>query len=262
MTYTDYVVKHQHAGVWPVCKCGKRKEWHKGGFPAFCSRSCAASGEDNAMGRLKGTASPNYGQRRTEEQKKNYSAAAIRRWTGEEGEQRRAMMQTNDYRTLQSNAQRILYDTTNHAEKVSKGINHFWATSPRAPQLRREASDRAIVLLEQNKIGPRAPFKTCLMLNPFTNRQERMHSSWETAFLARCISENYPVTKMHDLKIPYVSHDGTEHQYVPDFVALDNNVVFEVKGLMRPDDDHKLAALQAWADANGHEVVLVDYLSK
>lgn len=88
-----------------------------------------------------------------------------------------------------------------------------------------------------------------------------MHSSCETAFLDRCILEDYPVTKAPRLRIPYVSHDGTEHQYVPDFVALHEHVVFEVKGLMREDDDRKLAALREWATTNGHEVVLVDYLT-
>lgn len=144
--------------------------------------------------------------------------------------------------------------------KRSASVHRFWSSSPQAPQRRREASDRAITLLAQDKIGPRAPFKTEWKHNPFTGNEERMHSSWETAFLDRCISAGYPVTKVHDLRVPYVSHDGTQHQYVPDFVALDDSVVFEVKGLMREDDDRKLTALQAWADANGHEVVLVDYL--
>lgn len=259
IAYAEYLVKHEHGGTWPVCKCGKQREWHKGGFHKFCSRSCAASGADNAMGRLKGTASPNFGKTRTDEHKKNYSAAAHKRWQ-DEGATRRAAMQLDDYRMKQSQAQTIVYATTNHAEKVSQGVHRFWSSSPLASQRRHEASDRAIVLLKQNKIGPHAPFKAEWKHNPFTGNEERMHSSWETAFLNRCIVEGYPVTKTHDLRVPYVSHDGTQHQYVPDFMALREPIVFEVKGLMREGDDRKLAALQAWADANGHEVVLIDYL--
>ena len=99
------------------------------------------------------------------------------------------------------------------------------------------------------------------MTNTFTGKDEWMHSSLEAAFLDRCILEGYPVTNAHGLRITYVSHDGTEHQYVPDFVALHEHVVFEVKGLMREDDDRKLVALREWAIANGREVVLVDYLT-
>lgn len=257
-TYVEYLVRHEHGGIWPRCKCGSPRKWHNGGFRDFCSRSCAASGEDNAMGRLKGEASPNFGKRRTAEQRARYSAAAKKRWDGDDP--RREQMKTQAYRDAQRAAQKEAYATTNRAEKVSQGNRRFWTSSPLAQQRRREASDRAIVLLEQDKIGPCAPFKAKWKHNPFTGKEERMHSSWESAFLDRCVREGYPVTKEHGLRIPYAGGDGNQHQYVPDFVALHEPVVFEVKGLVREDDERKLAALQEWADANGHEVVLVDYL--
>ena len=66
-----------------------------------------------------------------------------------------------------------------------------------------------------------------------------MHSSWETAFLSRCVSEGYPVTKVHSLQIPYIAHDGTEHTYIPDF-KLSNGIYVEAKGVFNAIQRKKL----------------------
>lgn len=262
LNYVDYVVKHQHGNVWPACTCGKQLELKKGGFGKFCSISCASSGENNGMSGLKGKSSPNFGLKRTPDQLKNYSTGAKKRWALY-GDMLRKMMKTDEYRNANSLAQQRAYKNDPLlSQRRSNDNRMFWSSgSDLAKQRRKEASDRAIMLLEQGKIGPHAPFKACWFENPFTGKEERMHSSWETAFLSKCITEGYPVTKQHDLRIPYVANDGTDHVYVPDFIALEEKVVFEIKGLMRENDDLKLRALNAWAERNGYEVVLVSEVS-
>lgn len=259
MTYGDYLIKHEHNGVQPRCSCGKMIRYKAGGFTSFCSRSCATTGENNAMGRLKGKNSPNFGQKRTPKQRINYSTGAKKRWELH-GDMLRKMMKTPEYRTANSASQREGNQRDpNRVIKRVAAVKRFWSSDTELThRRRREASDRAIALLEENKIGPHAPFKTQWCDNPFTGKEEFMHSSWETAFLSACITEGYPVTKEHGIRIPYVGTDGFEHAYVPDFVSLGGDqTLFEVKGHRDETDDLKERAARAWCDANGYEFVVI-----
>jgi len=217
-------------------------------------KCCASSGSDNGMGRLKGELSPNFGQRRTAEQLKNYSEGSRKRWE-RHGEKLRAMMQTPEYKHSQTIAQRKSWENSpDRRIKTAFSVRRFWSSdSELTKHRRREASDRAIALLEENKIGPRAPFKQMWVDNPFTGKEEFMHSSWETGFLMRCIHEGYPVTKAHGIVIDYQQADGSWHRYLPDFKSIEENVLFEVKGNLTENDELKLRA----AEALGYEVVLV-----
>jgi hypothetical protein len=258
MTYADYLIKHDYDGKQPICKCGKLIAYKPGGFSRFCSRSCASSGDDNAMGRLKGEKSPNFGQKRTPEQRANYSQGARKRWDIH-GDMLREMMKTPEYRQAQAESRYKLaeQDPTFNARRI-EASNRFWTSgSDLSKQRRKEASDRAIHLLEQGLIGPHAPFKTCWFDNPFTGQAEFMHSSWETAFLTACIASQYPVTKVHGIQVSYVAPDGSDHVYLPDFRAIEENVLFEVKGLMRENDEAKLSACHAWCSINGYELIVV-----
>jgi hypothetical protein len=140
-------------------------------------------------------------------------------------------------------------------------IRNFWSSdSELTKQRRKEASDRAIKLLELGLIGPHAPFKAEWVMNPFTGRKEYMHSSWETLFLQACVENQIPVTKAHSLRIPYVGLDNCEHVYVPDFVTLEEwaePTVFEIKGQRTSTDDLKEAACREWCRQNGFEMVVV-----
>lgn len=138
----------------------------------------------------------------------------------------------------------------------SESVHRFWTSdNPLTHQRRKEASDRAIILLDQQKIGPNAPYKCQWRNNPFTEKPEYMHSSWESNFLDRCIQENYPVTKSHDIRIDYQQIDGTWHQYVPDFKSLSEDKLFEIKGNMTDNDKLKILAAQSL----GYEVVLIEH---
>jgi hypothetical protein len=252
ISYTDYVVKHEHSGVWPTCKCGKRLEHKKGGFPRYCSVKCSSSGESNGMHGLRGEKSPNWGLKRTEEQLKNYSEGALKRWQLH-GEKLREMMKSDEYRQAQSEANRYSYANSDRAEKVSKSVREFWSTSPLAATLRLAASDRAVRLLAEGKIGPSAPFKQEWKRNPWTGADEWMHSSWESAFMDAAIARGYEVRKDHGITIPYTHPDGSERTYVPDFYAPEDRVLYEVKGRWDAADIAKWEAAQAWCHSRGWE---------
>lgn len=184
-----------------------------------------------------------------------------KRKIGEKNSLHMKQYMANNPDVARDRARRMSLAGTNEATnlKRSLSVNRFWSSdSDATKQRRKEASDRAIRLLSENKIGPQAPFKTCYVQNTFTGKDEYMHSSWETAFLSACIKADYPVTKDHSIRIPYVAHDGTDHVYVPDFVSLGgDNQLFEIKGLVRENDDLKLKACEAWCAANGYELVVI-----
>lgn len=209
---------------------------------------------------LKGEASPNFGKVRTKEHRLNHSKGAKKRWRVY-GDKLRMMMKTEEYRIAQANAQRISWETSpDRRTKTTAAVHRFWSSdSEETRAARKAASERAIVQLELGQIGPQAPYKAQWMTNPFTGRDEYMHSSWETAFLEHCIQHQYPVTKKHDLRIPYVDSEGVERTYVPDFIGLEEKIVFEVKGQVDVNVGLKQAALDAWSTINGYETVFVDY---
>lgn len=256
LTYDGYVVKHEYGGVWPTClNCKTKLTRKKGGFNRFCGKSCASSGEFNAMGRLKGEDSPNYGQRTTE-QLFNYSAGARKRWD-HHGEMLRDMMKTPEYKAAQAQSRyELAAKDPTYNKRRTDGTKRFWKSdSGLTKQRRDEASQRAVILNMQNKIGPHAPFKRELKHNPFTGKEEYMHSSWESNFLDMCIKIGCPVTKDHGIVIAYMQVDGTEHRYIPDFKHLELNKLFEVKGRMTDVDERKIIA----AEAAGYDVVLIDH---
>ena len=233
----EYVLRFELNGVLPICKCGCEQTvtWHQpskrfneyvhGHHAQFRRKSDeekAKIGKANSINMIRYMSNPEHAKLKSEQLRRG--------WTPET------------------------------RGKIAASVHRFWSSdSPETKSARHAASLRAIDLLSQGKIGPQAPFKRVWMTNPFTGEEEYMHSSWETAFLEKCYKEQYPVTKVHDLKIPYVAHDGTDHFYVPDFIGLEENVVFEIKGMLRENDDRKLAALQQWADTNAYEVVFIDF---
>ena len=230
MTYPDYIVKHQYNGVWPTCYCGKKLEYRKGGFFKFCSKSCASAGENNAMHGKKGEKCPSFGLKRTEEQKKNYSEGSKKRWEIH-GDKLREMMKTEKYRKANSEGQKQSYIKNPSLKKLrSDSVNLFWKTSPLANKLRMEASERAIKLLNENIIGPQAPFKRTTLINPWTNEEEQMHSSWETSFFQTCIDKQYKITKNHGIIIQYTHPDGSLRNYIPDFFSEKDKTLYEMKG--------------------------------
>ena len=198
----------------------------------------------------KGENCPNYGLKRSDEQLKNYSLGAKKRWEIHE-DKLRDMMKTPEYSKANSEGQKRSYEKDpSLRQKRSEGVRRFWTESPFAATLRKEASDRAVRLLTENKIGPHAPFKTEWKLNPFTGSEEFMHSSWETAFLDACVSRGHRVTKVHGITIPYIHPDGSTHTYVPDFLALDDRILYEIKGRHDEVDAAKWEAAQRWCDQN------------
>lgn len=258
LEYPDYLVKHEHDGIWPTCHCNTKVRWHLGGFSKFCSKSCAAIGVHNSMFGKKGQDNPNTGKIRTPEMRAAYSCVASTRWA-DPNDIRYEIMKSDEYRQKQSEAQLASFATTDRAEKIAKSVNTFWASdSEHVQQLREKASERAIRLQEEGKIGPQAPFKTKWVFNPFTEQNEFMHSSWETAFLQKCIRDNNPVTKRHDIRIRYVDNKGKRHKYIPDFLSLTSKKLYEVKGRRDKLVEIKAAAAREWCAQNGYTYEMIE----
>lgn len=146
----------------------------------------------------------------------------------------------------QAQANLMRMHVTSEVRKRSAKTNSENWKKPSSAEKRKLQTDRAIDLLEQGKIGPQAPYKAEWKFNPFTDREEYMHSSWETHFLDDCIEQQIPVTKQHGIRIPYVDPNGVERTYVPDFISLDGKTVYEVKGYTSDVDREKWRALMEW----------------
>ena len=229
MKACDYVLKWKYDNKTPLCHCGcsQNTGWNvaKRDFTKFIHGH-------HATGRIKSD------EEKAKIGKKN--AVNMKRWMSMHPEVAKKKL-----KQLESGR------TSDTYRKVSESIHQFWATSPEAASLRKEASDRAVKLLEQGLIGPHAPFKTEWKLNPFTGAEEFMHSSWETAFLDACVSRGHRVTKVHGITIPYTHPDGSARTYVPDFLAPDDGILYEVKGRHDEVDDAKWEAARSFCESRG-----------
>ena len=254
MDWPQYEVKHTYGGVWPKCSCGcnSKLTWKKGGFAIFVDGH-ATRGKNNPMFGKKGENSPNKGKKRTNEMKERYSKASKTRWE-DPNDPRHEIMSSDEYR---ENMRKISKEVSQRPEvmaKKSTWSKQWWEENP---EMRKLWSSRAIDLLEQGKIGPQAPYKTEWKMNPFTGKEEYMHSSWETRFLDTCIELDIPVTKQHGIRIPYVDPNGIERTYIPDFLTLDGKTLYEIKGHETATDRKKWQATMKWClDNDAHlEVV-------
>ena len=215
LEFPEYLVKHEHDSQWPKCSCGcGEKLQWKKGGFSKFIKEHSTRGELNPMYGKRGKDSPNYGKVRNAEHRANYSRAAQKRWK----------------------------------DKQDKFHTMF------TREYRRKLSEHAIKMLEAGKIGPQAPFKAEYKFNPFSDKEEWMHSSWESAFLDACIEENIPVTKAHSIRIDYTDTHGIDRQYVPDFKG--EGVLFEVKGHEKQDDLLKYRAAEGWCNEHDMEFVV------
>jgi len=257
MEWPSYYVKHNYGGTWPLCGCGcgEKLTWKKGGFARFIDGH-GQRGENNPMFGRRGDKSPNSGKVRTDEAKEKYSRAARDRWQ-DPSDARREIMQSDKYRSNMSNAVKRAFRNCKIKQRQISGMIKWWSNND---ELRAAYSRRACDLIEQGKIGPQAPFRAEWKHNPFTGRDEYMHSSWETRFLDQCISHGNPVTKKHGIRIQYIDPDGLERTYIPDFLTLDGKTLYEVKGYATPVDREKWKAATAWCLDHGAvlQVVVLD----
>lgn len=230
--YREYLIKHEYNGKAPKCECGC-------GNDAPYTRSQGHSFKRFIHGHHANVRAPLSEEARVSIGHKNKKHMK-RYWNENPEKMQQHMEMMRGKITPEIEARRI--------EATRKAYRNWPA------EKRKAASDRAIVLLEQNKIGPQAPFKTEYKHNPFTGRKEYMHSSWESIFLDMCIELDLSVTKAHSIRIPYTDSQGIERQYVPDFVG--EGVIFEVKGQETEDDRLKYAAAEVWCSENDYELVV------
>jgi hypothetical protein len=239
MEYREYLLQHELGGVPPKCKCG--------------------CGQDTPFSRSQGMRFLVYIH--------GHSARAEGRLTEESKQRIGSKNRENAQQRFEANPGVLLERATQMRKHVTPEVRQCSAKTnsenwrkPESAEKRRLQSSRACDLLEQGKIGPQAPYKTEWKLNPFTGREEYMHSSWETRFLDECVEKGVPVTKQHGIRIPYTDPNGLERTYIPDFLALDGRTLYEVKGYESETDRTKWRATMAWCLENDatHEVVQYD----
>ncbi len=239
VTYEAYLLVHEHSGVNPKCECG--------------------CGQDTTFSRSQGMRFLRYIH--------GHSARIEGRLTEESKARIGAKNRENVERFYRENRDKALsqaalmrsHVTADVRKRSAKTNAENWKR-PESAAKRKIQSDRAIDLLEQGKIGPQAPYKAEWKLNPFTGREEYMHSSWETRFLDESVERGIPVTKQHGIRIPYTDPNGLERIYIPDFLSLDGKTLYEIKGYETDTDREKWRATMTWCLQHDavHEVVRYD----
>jgi len=257
MTFEEYLIKHEHNGNRPKCLCGCGEELYlrKGGFPKFRNNH-DGRGKFNGMYGKKGKDNPNTGKIRTEEHKEKYRVVGLNNWDNNRDKYLETMHSV-EYREMMSIAVSTSPKNEIRKANISKSLKKAWSNGL---YNRAEYRDRAILLQEQGKIGPQAPFKTEWKYNPFTQKEERMHSSWESKFLDINIERNNPVSKVTNIKIPYVDENNTERIYIPDFLGFEDDCLYEIKPehlKTTPRNILKFAAAREWCEKNGAIFIVI-----
>lgn len=234
-SFRDYVLKWKYNGVRPLCKCG-------------------CGGEPNWNVRLRDFAQfvhghHAFGHEVTEDMRRKIGEKNSANMTKFLAENPDVMMDRIE------NMQK--YSFTDEAnQNRSEAIKNFWKSAASADAHRR-ATEHTLNLLEQGLIGPQAPFKVENIFNPFTGREEFMHSGWESMFLRWMIENGLEITKSHGLIIPYLDEEGASRVYVPDFISRSRKQLIEVKGNETERDRLKCEAGRAWCAQNDHEFILL-----
>lgn len=240
VTFQKYYLKWYHNGTVPKCNCGCGKEtsWN------VARKSYA----EHVLGHHA------WGRKKSEDEKRRI---------GEKNSLNMKKYMKNNPDIAKLKMEQLLSGITPEVKaRQAASVRSFWDSDSETTALARKgASDRAIELLEAGIIGPQAPYKSEWVYNPFTNKQEYMHSSWETIFLMKCIKSGPPITKSHSIRIPYKGPDKKSHVYVPDFVTLDTHpdrIIFEVKGVESDWDRIKEVAAKKWCDKHDYIFIKIN----
>ena len=129
-------------------------------------------------------------------------------WKSEYGEKQREMMNGDDFRN-----------------KVSEGTSNAYINNPELciAQSKRSADNAA-----SGKIGLTRSRRSKTN-NFWTGEIEHFDSSYERVFYELAIIADVPLTKKHNVRIPYYDECGKYHTYAPDFLTLDCKSVYETK---------------------------------
>jgi hypothetical protein len=236
-----YVIKHFLNGNIPLCKCGcgNQVKWHKllYKFNEFITGH-------NSKGKRMGFCAKDFKHTQAQIEKRNQSIKETYTKNKNELSKKIGLAVSNAFKDPEKN------------KRLREGQIKGWKDDS---ERRKDLIQRNIEMLKQGLIGPQAPFKTEWKMNPFTGKQEFMHSSWESTFMDLCISKNYPITKDHGITIPYKHPDGTEHTYIPDFYASEDHVLYEIKGRHDEIDKAKwIAAEEFCRDRNFSFVIIFE----
>lgn len=238
ITYEAYLLTHEHGGINPKCECG--------------------CGQDAPFSKSQGMRFLRYIHGHSARIEGRLTADSKARIGEKNSANLSKLHENNPELRFVKNKQLNSGITPDVRKRSAKTSAENWQ-KPESAEKRKRQTDRAIDLLEQGKIGPQAPYKAEWKLNPFTGKEEYMHSSWETRFLDTCVEKDIPVTKQHGIRIPYVDPNGVERTYVPDFITLDGTTLYEVKGCATPVDREKWRSTMRWCLDNDAHLEIVDY---
>jgi len=238
ISYEAYLLKYDFGGVNPKCECG--------------------CGLDAPFSKSQGMRFLRYIHGHSARIEGRLTADSKAR-IGEKNRENLIRYSSKNPDKVKSQAALMRTHVTPEVRKRSAKTNAENWQKPESAEKRKLQTERAINLLEQGKIGPQAPYRAEWKLNPFTGKEEYMHSSWETRFLDSCIELSIPVTKQHGIRIPYVDPNGVERTYVPDFITLDGKTLYEVKGYASPVDREKWRATMTWCLQNDAHLEVVNY---
>jgi hypothetical protein len=241
MQLREYVLRYYLNDQVPKCACGCGQEvnWHK----TLYKFNEYVNGHNNEAVRFSTENQPKITQQqiefRNQRIREAYQSPELRQRVGTAVKEAFASDKT-------------------HSQNLSNSLRNYWSGNEEAKSKRRE---ECITMINEGKFGPHAPFKTEWKHNPFTGQDEYMHSSWESAFLDKCVAEGKRVTKKHNVRIRYTDENGIERTYIPDFVAPNDRVIYEIKGYETITDRLKAEACEQWCSENGWSYSLLDSAS-
>lgn len=280
----EYIVKTYYNGRAPLCNCncGKELNFYKGKFHQYL-RGHAANVQEV---RDKMVTAGRLAAASVKCREKN-SAAVKEKWAEKEYREKMLNMRNDKgslYNTKRHKTLKKVWSCPKrrkHLSDLKKDLwsNNEWASKQRDifktvayrakvseatkialdnDKYREFASQHAIRLQQEGTISPnnsKCEFKH----NPFSGVEEYMHSSWESVFLDANIKRNNPVTKNHGIVIRYTAEDGTKRSYIPDFLGINDKLLYEIKGRETTNDLLKYEAAMRYCKANGLTFTIIKH---
>lgn len=274
----DYDIEHEFGGKPPLCACGCGEEvnWSKGRPKKFVHTHQTRVPEIRQMMIKSGRDAASDPAKR----KKN-SDAQKRLWEESPSWREASLKKLKHARETSPIGTRELYDDPKFRERMSEKQFEFWKSESgdklRAymktsefrktmsdamsialadPSIKKKYSEHAAKMIEDGVIGPNKS-KRSSCVNQHTNLTEYFHSTWERLFFDQMELMGTPVTKNHGVRLIYVKPDGSTHTYIPDFVTLTGDVMYEVKGRMTNVDEIKFESAREFCRLHGMTFTVV-----
>lgn len=279
MSYRDYVIKHEYAGIAPLCGCGcgQIPTFRKGKFKRYVH--CHASNDPVLRQEM-----INAGKAAAadpEKRKKN-SEAVKRRWQDSDY---REMMANPEFHARRAIESRKSTTTPEFSEKMRQIKLQLWKDEEWAEKQREKFSSEEFSELVSKATtealsgteirekmssiakkgfadGKRTPKSNWSNINagwhidPHTKILTWFDSGWEFEFAELCHKHGVVAIRKNDLILPY-TFDGVVSNYFPDFVLPEHKLIIEIKGQESERDLAKYEAGEKYAVENGMGYIVI-----